>query len=91
MTVMLELSPEKEAALNAEAQAQGITADEWLQRLVEERLQNAIVRDNKDQPCRPLSARIRDLWSDMPDDVRAAYPEGGARQIDHHVYGLPKR
>jgi Arc/MetJ-type ribon-helix-helix transcriptional regulator len=43
------------------------------------------------QPRRPLSARIREIWADMPDDVRAEYPEGGAYQIDHHLYGLPKR
>jgi hypothetical protein len=40
---------------------------------------------------RPLSARIREIWADLPDEVRAEYPEGGAYQIDHHVYGLPKR
>jgi hypothetical protein len=27
----------------------------------------------------------------MPAEVRAEYPEGGARQVDHHVYGLPKQ
>lgn len=40
---------------------------------------------------RPLSAKIRDMWQDMPDEVRAKLPKDGASQIDHYVYGLPKR
>ena len=34
MSVTLHLSPEKEAALKAQAQAQGLTIEEWLTRLV---------------------------------------------------------
>jgi hypothetical protein len=41
--------------------------------------------------ARPLLSRIRDIWRDMPDEVRAKLPEDGASQIDHYVYGLPKR
>ena len=47
--------------------------------------------DTSEKQPRPLSARIREIWSDMPDEARAEYPEGGAFHIDHHVYGLPKR
>ena len=91
MTLKIHLPPEKAAALNAEAQALGLSVEQWVQRLVDERLQSAASESDRQQVRRPLSARIRELWADMPDDVRAAFPEGGARQIDHHVYGLPKR
>jgi hypothetical protein len=91
MTVTLTRPPEKEAALNAVAQAQGVSAEQWLQHLVEERLQSTVPTPASSQPRRPLSARIREIWADLPDEARAEYPEGCAHQIDHHVYGLPKR
>ncbi len=42
-------------------------------------------------PRRPISDVVREIWADMPDDVRATLPHDGASQIDHYVYGLPKR
>jgi Arc/MetJ-type ribon-helix-helix transcriptional regulator len=51
----------------------------------------ALREKNARKSPRPRAARIRDLWADTPADVRAEYPGGGAFQIDHHVYGLPKR
>jgi hypothetical protein len=40
---------------------------------------------------KPLAARIRDIWADMPDEVRAKLPTDGASQHDHYIYGVPKR
>jgi uncharacterized protein (DUF2267 family) len=40
---------------------------------------------------RPLSARIREIWADMPDEVSAKLPADGASQHDHYMYGVPKR
>jgi hypothetical protein len=91
MTLTLTVSPETEAALNAVAQAQGVSAEQWLQHLVDERLQSAEPTVSTSETRQPLSARIREIWADLPDEARAEYPEGGAYQIDHHVYGLPKR
>jgi hypothetical protein len=36
MTVMLELPPEREAALSAQAAARGLTIEQWLLQLTEE-------------------------------------------------------
>ena len=91
MTLTLTLPPEKEAALKAAAQAQGVSAEQWLQHLVEQRLQSAEPPPASSETRRPLSTRIREIWADLPEEARAEYPEGGAYQIDHHVYGLPKR
>lgn len=87
MTVMLELSPEKEEALNAEAKAQGITADQWLQRLVDERLQTG----PRPKDTRPIWEVILDEIKDVPPEAFASMPKDGASQIDHYVYGTPKR
>ncbi len=51
MTVMLELSPEKEAALKVEAQTRGLTVQEWLSQVVE----NALTREpQKEARRKPL-------------------------------------
>jgi hypothetical protein len=91
MTLTIDLSPEKEAAVHAAAQAEAMTAEQWLQRTLENGLQRALQQNQPDDSNQPLSSKLRALWSDMPEDVRQQYPEGGARQVDHHVYGLPKR
>lgn len=83
MILTINLPDEQEAALKAKAQAQGVSAEQYAQQL----LQQALSLEAR----KPLAVRIRELWADMPEEVRAEYPEGGARQIDHHVYGLPKR
>jgi hypothetical protein len=47
--------------------------------------------DESVKDSRPLLSKIRDIWRDMPAEVRAKLPEDGAGQIDHYIYGLPKR
>jgi hypothetical protein len=40
---------------------------------------------------RPIAAKIREIWHDMPEGVRSGLPRDGASQVDHYVYGTPKR
>jgi hypothetical protein len=40
---------------------------------------------------RPLAVRIREIWADIPDEVRAKLPPDGASQHDRYIYGVPKR
>jgi hypothetical protein len=82
MTLTIELPDDLGTALEAEAQAQGVSAAGFAQEVLERVIK---------QTGRHLSARIREVWKDMPDEVRASLPKDGASQIDHYVYGLPKR
>jgi hypothetical protein len=43
------------------------------------------------EAARPISETIRDIWAGMPDEVRSRLPRDGAAQVDHYVYGLPKK
>ena len=97
MTLTINLSEKLDAALKAQAQATGISEAGFVEKVLEQVL-DPHPRSVEEQASvsgakhfRPLSARIREIWSDMSDEDRAEYPEGGAYQIDHHVYGLPKR
>jgi hypothetical protein len=84
----LQLRPETEAAITALADASGVSVDEYVAALLEH-------QPSASQPPskarRALSARIRDIWADMPDEVRAKSPTDGASQHDRYIYGIPKR
>ena len=84
MTLTIELPEEQTAALTAKARAQGVSAEQCAQQLLKQALASAGVG-------RPLSARIREIWADMPDEVRAKLPADGSGQHDHYIYGVPKR
>ncbi len=40
---------------------------------------------------KPIWEQICDAFANVPEDELAALPEDGAAQVDHYVYGLPKR
>jgi plasmid stability protein len=84
MTLTIELPDERQAVLAAKAQAQGVSAEQYARQLLEQALASPTAK-------RPLSARIREIWADMPDEVRAKLPADGAAQHDHYIYGVPKR
>jgi hypothetical protein len=88
MTVTLDLAPDKEATFRAQAQAAGLTVEQWLLRLADQEAGSNAAKCAED---RPVSELMREIWGDMPADVRAKLPRDGARQIDHYVHGLPKR
>jgi len=84
MTLTIHVPEEQEATLQAKAQAEGVSVEQFAGKLIRQALGSAEVKQ-------PLAARIREIWADMPDEVRAKLPEDGASQHDHYIYGVPKR
>jgi len=84
MTLTIHVPEEQEATLQAKAQAEGVSVEQFAGKLIRPALGSAEVKQ-------PLAARIREIWADMPDEVRAKLPEDGASQHDHYIYGVPKR
>ncbi len=82
----LTIPPELEALVEQRANIQGISAERWLYRIVEQELALPEPNDN-----RPVSEMLREIWADMPPEVRAKLPPDGASEHDHYIYGLPKR
>jgi hypothetical protein len=91
MTLTLTLPPEKEAALKAVAQAEGVSTEQLLEHLVDERLQIAALVAVASQPHRHISERIIERMSKVPPGIMATMPTDGASQHDHYLYGHPKR
>ncbi len=60
-----------------------MSAKEYVQEVVNRDLEST------DQPRRHISEVFREIWGDVPDDVRAKRPADGTDQMDHYVYGVP--
>ena len=84
MTLIIDLPDEEVAALAAKARAQGVSAEQYARLVLEHDLKTGSSR-------RTISQTIREIWSDMPAGDQAKLPSDGASQVDHYVYGLPKR
>jgi hypothetical protein len=84
VTITLDIGPEIEAELAATARVRGLSAEQYARQVLEQALASATAR-------RPLADRIREIWTDIPDEVRAKLPPDGASQHDHYIYGIPKR
>jgi hypothetical protein len=84
MTLTIDLTDKEIEALATKARAQGVSAEQYARLVLEHDLKSGAVR-------RPVSQSIREIWSNIPADVRAKLPRDGASQVDHYVYGLPKR
>lgn len=83
MTLTIDLPDEQEAALKAKATAEGVSAEQYARRVLEQ-----------DLTCtrrRHISEVIRDNMRDVPPDILEQLPKDGASQHDHYIYGLPKR
>ena len=90
MTLILELTDHKEATLQERARAHGVSAEQFVQQIVDREL------DRQEAPAtgapkRRISQRIAEIMADVPAEEFARLPKDGARQVDHYVYGLPKR
>lgn len=87
MTLILELLDRKEAALKAKAQAQGVSAEQYAQQVLDRDLDDA----GHDVNHRPIWEIITDRMKTVPDEVFDRLPKDGASQVDHYLYGHPKR
>jgi hypothetical protein len=84
---VIELPDDQAALLKAQAQARGLTIVEWIGELA------GRIEPTPDQlpEDRPIWEILAGSLKDIPLEERASIPKDGASQVDHYVYGLPKR
>ncbi len=85
MTLILELPDRKEAALKAKAQALGLSAEQYIQDIVERDLEEA------DRDSRSVWDVFAESRKRVPPEEFAQLPRDGADEHDHYLYGHPKR
>jgi len=90
MDVTLHLSDEQAAAIEAQAAAEGLTMDAWLQQLAENHASRG-ENGSAFPAARPIWQEIVENMKDVPDELMAAMPQDGASEHDHYIYGWPKR
>jgi hypothetical protein len=85
MTLTIDLPDEEIKALAAKAQAQGISAEEYARQVLEHDLEAS------PEARPPIWEVIAENMQRVPPEDLAALPRDGASQIDHYVYGTPKK
>ena len=91
MTLRIEVPPEREAELKAQAQALGLSVEQWLLRLAAQSAPPDRESLTDKAGYRPISEVIAEIMSDVPAEVLEGLPRDGASQIDHYLYGRPKQ
>lgn len=81
---MIELSDDRLHELENRAQERGVSAEQYVRQVLEHDLEAP-------QSEQSVAELMREIWRDMPEDTLAKLPSDGASQVDHYVYGLPKR
>jgi hypothetical protein len=84
MTLTIKLSDEQAAALQAKAAAEGLSLEEWLQKLAER-------EPAAGRPHRHIADVIVENMRNVPPEIMAGMPTDGASQHDHYIYGWPKK
>lgn len=92
MTVTLPLQPEEEAKLVALAQAKGVSTHILVREAVDKILADAPdLLDGSNRDSRPIWDVILENMKDVPAEEFAKLPKDGASELDHYLYGHPKR
>ena len=90
MNLNVEVRDELAAILKAHAEAQGVSPDRIAGQLVEDAL-SAEIHPAAATNSRRLWELISDNMKDVPSEGFEKLPADGASQIDHYLYGHPKR
>ncbi len=84
MTLTIDLPDEEIEALRAKARDQGISAEQYARLVLEHDLESS-------PAPRHIWEVIAENMKQVPPEDLALLPRDGASQIDHYIYGVPKR
>ena len=85
MTLTIKLSDEQATVLQAKAAAEGLSVEEWIQKLA------APPQPTPERPLQAAAEIILSSMRDVPPEMMEAMPRDGASQHDHYIYGWPKK
>jgi hypothetical protein len=92
MNLNVEVGAEIEAVLRARAQALGVTPDRIASQVLKDVFSGEINRSAEpSESAPPFWEEILDNMKDTPLEEFEKLPRDGASQVDHYLYGHPKR
>lgn len=86
MNLTVDLPPHLEHRLEEEAAQQGMAVDALVLALLEERFGSRSAGDD-----RASWLRLVEIGDRMPQDVRDAFAPDSSENVDHYLYGAPRR
>jgi hypothetical protein len=89
MNLNVEIPNKLAPALKAKADERGVSASSYASQVLEHYLQADEIKAKPKEA--PIWEIITDRMKNVPDEVFERLPEDGASQVDHYIYGLPKR
>jgi hypothetical protein len=91
----LELTPEVEAGLLAQAQESGMSLEAFIEQVLREKSREAVPPSGNGNSSPETSEPFWESFTReihaLPDEVFDRLQEDGASQVDHYIYGLPRR
>jgi hypothetical protein len=89
MNLKIEIPDTLEPALKAKADERGVSASSYASEVLERDIRSFENQDKANEA--PIWEVITDIMSAVPDEVFDRLPKDAASQVDHYIYGLPKR
>jgi hypothetical protein len=96
MTMTLDLAPEVQAGLLAQAQESGLSLEAFAELVLREKSRQALSASGEQNnsssgPSEPFWKSFTSQVHALPDAVFERLPKDGASEHDHYLYGAPKR
>jgi hypothetical protein len=89
MNLNVEISDALAPALKAKADERGVSASSYARQVLERDLSKVETQARPNEA--PIWEVVTDIMKNVPDEVFDRLPKDAASQVDHYVYGLPKR
>lgn len=89
MNLNIEIPDTLESALKARADERGLSAANYASEVLERELRSSESQDKANEE--PIWEVVSDIMSGVPDEVFDRLPRDAASEVDHYIYGLPKR
>ena len=85
MTLTIKLSEQQASALAAKAAAEGLSIEEWIQKIAQPE-PTAV-----EPPLQTAADIILASMRNVPPEIMATLPNDAASQHDHYLYRWPKK
>jgi hypothetical protein len=91
MTITFPLEPQEEARLNALAESKGVSTGAVLTEAVQRYLDDADVQVGRGKTTSSLLDIFLEGIEEVPAEEWEKLPRDGASEVDHYLYGSPKK
>lgn len=89
MNLSVDIPDRLAAALKAKADELGMSESGYARQVLERELRPDDADVNSVDA--PVWEAVTDIMRDVPDEVFDRLPKDAASEVDHYIYGLPKR